>query len=159
MACHTSWFPLLHRDLLLMIMSFAISFFLIGNQKYPPHLWLILDLANGYLMVRGWRGWSLQQLKDLFDAKAEEQRVKSSRLQPALPHRPCILILPHCQSSSSTGTTHTELMTHSADARTLLWNTFLTLVSSKVSSFVPTARWEELKFIPTWLSPIFKQNA
>lgn len=87
MACHTSWFPLLHRDLLLMIMSFAISFFLIGNQKYPPHLWLILGLANGYLMVRGWQGWSLQQFKDVFDAKPEEQRVRSSRLQPALPHR------------------------------------------------------------------------
>lgn len=108
MACHASCFPLPHRDLLLTIMSFTISFFLIGNQRYPPHLWLILGLANGYLMVRGWQGWSLQQFKDLFDAKPEEQWVKSSRLQPALPHRSCILILPHCQSSSSTDT---ELMT------------------------------------------------
>lgn len=159
MACHTSWFPLLHRDLLLMIMSFAISFFLIGNQKYPPHLWLILGLANGYLMVRGWQGWSLQQFKDVFDAKPEEQRVRSSRLQPALPHRSCILILPHCQSSSSTGTTDTELMTHNADERTHLWNTSLTLASSKVSTFIPTVRWKELKYILLWLSPTFQQDA
>lgn len=55
MACHTSWFPLLHRDLLLTIMSFTISFFLIGNQRYPPHLWLTLGLAKVYLMVRGWQ--------------------------------------------------------------------------------------------------------
>lgn len=159
MACHTSWFLLPHRDLLLMIMSFAISFFLIGNQKYPPHLWLTLDLANGYLMARGWRGWSLQQFKDVFDAKPEEQRVKSSSLQPALPHGSRILILPRCQSSSSTGTTYTELMTHNADARTHLWNTFSTLLSSEGSSFIPTAKGEELEFIPTWLSPTFKQNA
>lgn len=60
-------------------------FFKIGNQKYPPHLWLILDLANGYLMAGGWRSWacnsweicSIQSMKSTPSSK-ELQSVSST---------------------------------------------------------------------------------
>lgn len=67
-----------------------IFFFLIGNQKYPPHLWLILDLANGYLMAGGWRSWacnsweicSIQSMKSTPSSK-ELQSVSSTTSRPA----------------------------------------------------------------------------
>lgn len=78
MAYHTSCFPLQHRDLLLMILSYAtiIFFFLnwkpeisspsmthIGSSKWLPHGWGLAEL-------------SLQQLRNLLDTEHEEHSIK-----------------------------------------------------------------------------------
>lgn len=127
--------------------------FLIGNQKYPHHLWLTLDPEIGYLMVRGWQGWSLHQFKDLFDPKPDKHwQIKSSRLQPTLPHRSHALVLLCCQSSTCT---YVELMKPSTDARAhQLYTTFLTLLFKQrlpPRQVISCQHWAEKNLNSFWL--------
>lgn len=164
MACHTSWFPLLHRDLLLTIMSFTISFFLIGNQRYPPHLWLILGLAKGYLMVRGWQ--RLESAAVQRSVWCKGWRTAGWELQTATSSAAQILhpgpsTLPKLQQHHG----------HRADDTQCWWHTVLMQEHTSGTpfwhwsarrwavSYQQWSHWEELKFVLTWLSPTFKQNA
>lgn len=77
-------------------------FFLIGNQKYPPYLWLILDLANSYLTVRGCRAEVCNSSKmclvpSLRNTELSKDLQTAASPAAQIPHPGP----PHCQSAVS----------------------------------------------------------